>query len=164
MTRMNLHAKYVSHLPAVVDALRHTTGEVLELGAGLSTFVLHWLCGQQGRTALTCETSEYYYEMVQHCACNWHTLCLIEDWDSAPIDRRWSVALIDHAPAERRRVEVGRLADLATVIIVHDCESRQAHHYSYGDLLDTFRYRRNYGLDGRLTVMVSNFEDVTLWT
>lgn len=161
---MNFHVKHASHLPAVIDALRHTEGDVLELGTGFgSTFPLHWMCLHMGRKLVSCENNARWLRAVRHCRSSWHDIWFVEDWDETHIERPWGVALVDHGPAERRKVEVLRLRAWAQVIVVHDAERGLAHHYDYDGLLDSFKWRRDYVLQKRVTAVLSDHVDVTRW-
>jgi len=165
MGGLNLHAKHASHLPALVDALRYTEGPVVELGTGVcSTFALHWLCWHQGRRLVSYESDPAFFELVVHChRPPEHEVWLVEDWDEAELEQPWAVAFVDHAPAARRKVDVARLARWAEAIVVHDVQWQLAHHYEYGDLLDSFAHRRDYRMDRRVTAMLSNTMEVEGW-
>jgi len=161
---MRIHAKHASHLPAVIDALQRTEGDVLELGTGLySTFALHWLCLYWDRRLVSYEHDLQYYRVVEHCWADWHELYKINRWEQADIERPWGVALVDHGPPERRKIEIARLADHAQVIIAHDTQSNQRHHYHYDEVWPSFKYLRSYNKARPHSVMASNFVDVTQW-
>ena len=161
---MRIHAKHASHLPAVVMALQHTEGDVLELGAGLySTFALHWLCLYLDRRLVSYEHDLQFYRMVEHCWADWHELYKINDWDDAKLEQPWGVALVDHGPAERRKVDIARLAEWAQCIVVHDTQSSQRHHYHYEEVWPLFKYVRAFSRSRPASVMASNFVDVREW-
>lgn len=90
-----------------------------------------------------------------------HLVENVASWNDCPIESvAWSVAFVDHAPAERRGVDIARLARHAQVIVVHDTED---HRYGYGDLLDTFAHRLDYCSHRPWTSLLSNFIDVSCW-
>lgn len=161
---MNFHPKFCSYYAPLLKALQHTEGDVLELGAGIhSTQFLHWICLDMGRELWTFDNNPHYAEIAALCRSEWHRVVLVKDWDDADIERAWGVALVDHAPAERRKVEIARLADWATAIVYHDSQGRAEHHYSYQEILPLFKYRRGYGKALPQSTTVSNFMDVREW-
>jgi len=159
---MKLHPKYFSYIPVLLLALERVPGDVLELGAGVGTFFLHWVCQAQRRRLVTYESDPAFYKMVKECVADFHSIRLVDDWADAEIERRWSVALVDHAPPERRKVEARRLAQCARCVILHDTRWTQEKHYHYKEILPLFRYRQ--ATTGKpQTMIVSNFVDVGAW-
>lgn len=71
---------------------------------------------------------------------------------------QWGVALIDHAPAGRRIVDIERLRDSALMLVVHDTEEDG---YAYEPELTRFRYRKDDERVKVRTALVSNFIDVS---
>ncbi len=118
---------YSTHLPLLLACVRATTGPVLELGMGEgSTPALHDVCKEQGRHLVSYDTDLKYinHYSEKFAQAGSHDIIGIgrEHWDKADIDRPWSVVLVDHKPAARRRHEVMRLKDLAEFIVIHDTE------------------------------------------
>lgn len=162
---MKFHPKYCSYIAPLVMALNRVQGDVLEMGTGIvSTHFLHWMCLDQGRTLVSYENSPFYYEIAKKCEDTFHKVCLVNHWDDAEIERPWGIALVDHAPAIRRKDDIRRLADYAQVIIYHDSQGRSNKHYHYEEIHPLFRYRQGYGKALPQTTMVSNFVDVSAWT
>lgn len=155
-----LHPKVWSYIPALMKALQNTNGPVLELGAGFGTFFMHWVC--YGRELHTYESNEHYYELVRRCESDTHHVHRVSYWDAVDIERPWAVALVDHAPPERRRVEAARLSQHAQCILIHDSQWTQEHHYHYKEIYPLFKYRSDTLIKPR-TTMLSNFVDVGLW-
>jgi hypothetical protein len=86
-----------------------------------------------------------------------HELRRVPSWDAVDLtDRFWEVALVDHAPAERRVVDIARLADRARFIVVHDSEDRI--NYGYERVLPGFRFRYDYKRLHPWTTVVSNVD------
>jgi len=160
---LNLDPKYCSYIPALVKVMQHLSGDVLEMGAGIhSTFLLHWMCKDQGRQLHTYENNEAHYNLVKGCEADFHHVYLIDDWDAADIERPWAVALIDHSPAIRRKEDAKRLAFYAKCILLHDGQGRSDRHYRYSEIKPLFKHWRCYPGPPH-TLAVSNFFDAGKW-
>ena len=147
-----------SHIPILVKILEKTQGDVLELGVGLfSTPLLHWLCQDQQRNLVSFESQQKYFDLNRQFQSDSHHLSLIADWDQIDIDRHWSVAFIDHEPAERRVVEIKRLAKSADYLIIHDSQSKEDSFYHYSQIYPLFKYRYDYTQAFPNTSVLSNF-------
>src|SRR6185503_2887686 len=116
--------KYGTHLPWLLKCVEATKGDVLELGIGSSsTPALHKICAEQNRRLDSYDTDvsyvDQYSKQYRHPR---HSYWWISDWEQAAIDKPWSVVLIDHRPAARRRLDALRLKDVAEYIVIHDTE------------------------------------------
>lgn len=164
---MKYHPKYCTYIPLLMRALAEIEGDVLEMGTGIvSTHVLHWMCLDQGRRLVSYENSPYYYEIAKACEGPLHSVRFVERWADAEIERavgRWAVALVDHAPAERRHVDVERLANCAGAIVIHDSQGLSEKHYHYQKIYPLFRYRLGWGKARPSATVLSNFVDVRKW-
>lgn len=163
---MGLHfeVRYGSHLPMLIKALSITNGDVLELGTGVfSTPILHYMCVPNKRMLYSYDNDPYYLNIFsKQDISEFHKFVLVEDWDKADIDRPWDVVLVDHAPGERRVVEIKRLAKLAKFIIVHDSGWKDERHYHYKEnkIRESFLYYYEYDLVKPNTLVLSNFVNV----
>lgn len=157
---------YGSHRPALYRALLATRDDkrpVLELGMGdTSTQLLHDCCDATGRRLFSVETDDSWREKLAHLAVGFHVFAK-EPPNEFPIESmQWSVALIDHAPANDRYRELDRLADRCVIIVIHDVGSccwpmaslKQRFKYAVEDLATP-------GLPP--TGVVSNTFDVSGW-
>ena len=156
--------KFGSHIPLLVKVLLASTGDCLEMGMGFnSSLIMHWLCADQGRVLVSYENDHDYF--------NWplragkfnspnHYVYEIKDWDEARIQRPWGLAFLDHKPAERRIVDVRRLADWAEYIIIHDSEGRNDQYFHYQEIYPLFRYQFNYNKFEPHTTVLSNFRSL----
>jgi hypothetical protein len=155
--KFNLH--YASHFPVLIKATSITSGPVLEIGAGMfSTPLLHWMCVSHHRELVSYETVPKVYNQLSQFNDEYHRVILIDDWDKADIERSWDVALIDHNPAERRVMEIRKLADYALYIIVHDTHPRNEKDYHYDSIRPLFRYEYVYSdYPPYWTTVFSNF-------
>jgi hypothetical protein len=131
------------------------------MGEG-STRALHVVAELCGRTVRSFDHDPSWVARYADLQTVNHEIVQIVTWDDCPIEvTDWGVAFVDHAPAERRRVDLVRLARRARVIVVHDTED---HRYGYGELLDSFAHRLDYQVHLPWTTLLSNFVDVSLWT
>lgn len=154
-------AAYTSHIPVLLKVMGVSSGPVLEMGTGFgSTILLHYLCREMGRSLVSYDNKMNYIREVESFHGGFHEVKFVSNWDDADILKPWSVALIDHVPKTRRRVDVARLANYAEYIICHDSEVRSSHHYKYGEIYPLFKYRANYKNLMPHTVVLSNFHDL----
>lgn len=148
---------WCSHRPALWDALQLTTGKVIELGMGYgSTLQLREYCAQKERILVSYESDEWWVMALQNESSK---SVLVTDWDD--VDLGCSLLFIDHAPGERRKIDIARAAFIAEIIVAHDTEISADHGYQMRDALKTFKYMKDYETSGAWTTMVSNFIDVT---
>lgn len=161
--------RYSTFLPVLMEAVNRTSGDVLELGAGVfSTPVLHWMCKKGKRRLVTIENDEKWFNFSR-----WrfrfgsnqpvqHRFVFVKNWDDAEryINKEWDVVLIDHSPSERRIVEIEKLANLAKYIVVHDADSFQEKNYHYSKIFPLFKYRYDFTEVEPATMVLSNFVDL----
>jgi hypothetical protein len=155
--------EYSSHLPVLMEAVRRTSGPIVELGTGLhSTPVLHWMCSLTERPLVSYETSEYYVEKLEGFRESWHDVRHVHDWDEVELERPWGLAFVDHKPGTRRKEDIRRLANWAQVIVVHDTCGKTDSKYRFSEVWPLFRWNYQHQVRPR-TSAVSNFVDVTTW-
>lgn len=154
---MSMSVGLGTHLPLLMQVMEVSSGRVAEIGAGyFSTPYLHWRTYLQKRQLVTFENDLKFLSFFERYQTDWHILVQVTDWDAIDLSGEWSVALIDHAPAERRIEEIKRLADVCDYLVIHDTEGRREHHYHYRDILATFKYRKDFTLVRPHTCVVSN--------
>jgi len=145
-----------THVPVLAACVARTQGPVLELGAGdYSTPLLHLLC--KGRFLVTVESNPDWLGRYKDTENPLHRLLLVKSYDEAKIidEIKWDVALVDHAPGERRVTEIKRLKDRTMFIVVHDTDDPG---YHYEPVLAGFKYRYDYKRWRRWVAVVSMFE------
>jgi len=149
-----------SHLPPLINAVLRTKGIVIELGAGnYSTPILHEICKIQKRVLFTFENDKTWLEKFIDLKTKRHRIIYVDNWDEVTdIITQCDVALIDHAPEERRIVDIRRLKDIAKVMVIHDAEREGTYHYS--KIWGLFRYVKKYKQFKKQTALVSNTIDV----
>lgn len=152
---------YQSHLPVLMEAVEKTDGDILELGAGIySTPYLHWIGYRANpkRKLLTIDNDEKWLSFfVKDFETVEHKFLYVEDWDKAPIEKNWDVVFVDHAPADRRKIEIRRLADLAKYIIIHDSNGRYEPEYHYSEIYPMFKHKFDFTDAHPSTTVLSNF-------
>lgn len=165
-----------SHQPLLRAALEVTEGPVLELGCGDgSTPFLHGLCaGKRILISMDADAKwvdRYEAQFVTSTGSSaYHGFVRAPDWAAAPIEswfhdgRRWAVALVDHAPGERRIHDIARLAPICDIVVVHDTEPGQARAgYGYDAIWSLFKHLRHDTRLNTWTTALSNTVDVTQW-
>ena len=168
-TNMDVSIRYSTHLPLLIEVMKRTSGDVLELGPGVfSTPFLHWRCEVEKRNLLTIESDRKWFNFCrQYYRTPYHKFLHVKKWDDAKeaINKEWDVAFIDHSPSRRRVVEIAQLANLAKYIVIHDSEERKDYEYHYPSIYPLFKYRFDLGefngieIDHRTTIL-SNFIDL----
>lgn len=146
-----------THFPILAACVARTSGPVIELGCGdYSTPMLHLLC--KNRLLVSVESDASWLARYEDLKSPNHELSLVRDWSSASRieERTWDVALVDHAPGERRVPEIRRLMHRAKFIVVHDTEDPG---YGYETVLPEFRYRYDYKRLRPWTTVVSMTEE-----
>lgn len=160
--------KFGSHLPVLIKTLSLSDGPVLELGMGMnSSLVMHWMCAAKKRMLVSYENDRDFFKWpLEASRFEWelHRVISIDDWDKADIEKPWGLALIDHVPSERRRVDIERLAKYAKYIVVHDTEGRNNHVFHYDQIYPLFKWKYDYNDFMPKTSVLSNFVDLTNFT
>jgi len=160
-TRIYVSCNYGTHLPCLIRAMEKTKGDVLELGMGVfSTPFLHYKCMLDGRKLVSyenCEPWMNFFTKYNYRNDN-HEINFVENYADAPIDRKWSVVLIDQTPDSSRAEEAKRLANKAKIIVIHDSNggSRYAH-YGYDAIYPLFKYKKVWDKDRNNATVLSNF-------
>jgi hypothetical protein len=152
--------KYGTHLPILLKVVEATKGDVLEMGIGSSsTPALHKVCTEQGRRLDSYDNDpDYVQEYSRRFRHPLHSFFWISNWDAASIDKPWSVVLIDHKPAIRRRRDAVRLADHADYIVVHDTEPEIDRFYRFQSIFSRFKYTFHDEQIPRTTVLSNKCE------
>ncbi len=169
-----------NHIPLLWLALESTRGSVIEMGCGDgSTRQLHEYCHDNNRRLYSFDTDQEWIDRFADCATAYHTFYrIINNWQIAQeICPHPSVILIDHAPGERRIVDVKNYSDHMApggIMVLHDTQPQPtAADYGYERIWPLFRYKidLNAGKNPDPSVpdnrtwasAVSNDYDVTQW-
>lgn len=161
-----------NHLPLLWLALEETDkGSVVEMGMGDgSTPWLHDYCTKHNRALFSYDSSIDWVNKFEHLRSSLHSMRYCDNWGQTAYDTV-SVVLIDHAPGERRFVDLLRYKDLKGVIVCHDTqEPPTGANYEWHKAFPEFRYFARVkspsedGIhNGVWCTAVSNHIDVTKW-
>lgn len=146
-----------NHAHLLWEALELTKGEVVEMGMGQgSTPLLHQYCKDTNRRLYSYDNNLDWYSKFTHFTSDHHTLTYTIDWDIVSTKHRPSVVFIDHAPGERRKIDIERFRDRADIIVCHDTEPAADHGYQMRAGLLKFKYIKEFKSEGAWASMVSN--------
>ena len=148
-----------THIPVLIKAVHMSTGPILELGSGpFSTALLHSLAIDMDRELITYENGRSYYERYSNMQGGNHKVFFVDDWDKLDISyKHWGVALVDHSPDTRRRIEIKKLANCADYIVAHDSDEKNDEKYhKYSEIYPLFKYHYDYKKQVPNTVVLSN--------
>lgn len=87
---------------------------------------------------------------------------LIENWEFVN-EVNADVLLIDHAPGERRKVDIAKYKNKATILVCHDTEPAADHGYQMRQHFDKFKYvaeLKGVNHQGAWATVMSNILDV----
>jgi len=155
-----------THMLTLMRAVRETTGDVCEMGAGFySTALLHWLC--QGRNVHTYESDPDYHHYATKFQTHTHRAHKTEDFSDVDYGRHYGLVFIDHTSDRsanpHKRGEDAIKFENADLIVMHDTEPEHEAHYGYDKVFPKFRYRYDWKECKPWTSVVSNTIDVTKW-
>jgi sensor histidine kinase YesM len=146
----------------LIKCVERSTGPILELGMGYSTMILHNLCELDKRKVYSYENDPKWYVENLIYRADYHHQILVTDWDEIDIeDKYWSVVLIDHRPAKRRRVDALRVKDWADYVILHDSEPEIDRFYGYKRIYQHFKNIHHDTRQRPYTTVLSNFKDLS---
>jgi len=147
-----------SHQPLLWLALESTNGTVFEFGCGHnSTPKLMKYCIEHGRSFFSYENKKDWIEEMKG-----YGVLNVENYEDIRL-QNVDVLFIDHAPGERRKVDIERWRNHAKIIIAHDTEPSADHGYKMRPVLKRFKYMKDFETDGAWATAVSNYVDVTKW-
>ncbi|MES2179817.1 MAG: hypothetical protein V4550_18295 [Gemmatimonadota bacterium] len=155
---------YGSHARYLEEAVKLTTGPVLELGCGEgSTPMLHEVVCSVGdeRMLYSIDNNRDWLNKFSHLANNRHRFHALIDpakfLPEQPSQPHWGVVFVDHAPGETRKAAIERARDKAEYIVVHDTEE-----FGYGvwDILESFKYKRHFRYMRPWTSVVSMTREI----
>jgi hypothetical protein len=153
-----------THLPFLMKAMDVSRGRVAEFGAGFfSTPFLHWETYIQKRKLFTFENNSEFIKLFDRYKTEWHEIVIVTNWDDIDLSGKWGVALIDHAPKERRIEEIKRIANSCDYIVIHDTQGSRENVFHYQDTLATFKYRKDFTIVRPHTCVVSNLVNLDAW-
>lgn len=153
-----------NYKPLLWEALEATFGSVIEMGIGMgSTKILHDYCNANNRPLFSYENNEQWFDQYKHLNNEYHhMMCLTDNWDVVDNTHLLcGVLFVDHAPGERRHIDVELFKDKANIIVIHDTEPEADHGYQMSKIWHLFKYVKHYQSAGAWASAVSNNIDVT---
>lgn len=145
-------ANWSNHRNLLYPALEATTGIVVEFGCGEgSTPYLREYCSYRNREFFSFESDPKWAEKQDSIH--------VPSWDNVSLEEV-DVLLIDHAPGERRCVDIEKYANIAKIIVIHDSEP-EATGYMLNKIWHLFKHRIDFKSNGAWATAVSNFIDVS---
>lgn len=167
-----------NHRLLLWHALEETgAGQVLEFGCGDgSTPFLSKYCADRDRELLSFDTEQDWIDRFEHLAHKNHRFTrIINNWHIVKsLHPDPSVILIDHAPGERRIVDIKAYADFKGIMVIHDTQppptgadygyDRIWHFWKYRVDLEVDRNEESVTKDNRTWASaVSNHYNITKW-
>src|SRR3990167_2403608 len=151
-------------LALALEATRGSAHPIFELGpSDLSTPHLHAYCESEGRAIISVEEDLMRALPFRRFSSDRHEL-RVAAWSAFPIEAGlWSVALLKHAPGERRRFDALRLADRCEILVLHDTEPAADYGYNRSEIWGEFRSRVDVRSDGAWATAVSKTRDLSGW-
>lgn len=156
-----------THNGLLAMAINKFQGPVLELGVGhYSTPMIHFMCMDRWVVSMDTDPGwlgffEQHFRTANHqFVCTNGTPPSNSWWMIQEMVRKsWGVVFVDHAPAEDRVKCIRMLRGTAGCFVVHDAEP-VSKCYEWGDIFDTFKYKRYYDRYGNGTMIVSDMKEV----
>ena len=143
----------------LVKVLYISEGDVVEIGSGpASTPLLHWVCKDLNRNLITYENNQDYYNYARQFQSRMHRIVLITDWDDVDFKTRCGVVFVDHAPSERRSIDIINFKNSAVYLVIHDTEKEKQ--YGYEKIWPHFKYVYTWKECRPWVSVVSNFKDL----
>ena len=162
------------HAVVLFSALYATQGAILELGSGwFSTSTIHNVAVvEQSRDAYTVDSDVHWLAKFTAMGNSHHTFAYVsnvsqpgaftdtpykpqrlDSWDRV-WRRQYGLVFVDHAPGERRHVDIQIFRNLTDVMLIHDTDNPTG--YKFEPLLSTFRYRYKF----RRRPSINSYTDV----
>jgi len=144
-----------NHRVLLWEALKMTTGKIIEFGSGYGS------TPQLGKFAQDTDRSFATYDANNEWASKMDSVFVPNnDWDSIDAADA-SVLFLDHAPGERREIDLAKYKDIDGIIVIHDSEPAADHGYQMRQHFDKFKYIVEVQTIGAWATMLSNSYDVT---
>ena len=158
-------AAFGTHITPLMAAVLATKGNVVEMGMGdystplLHEIIKHQRCLNSKRKLFSFESDAKWLDNFTDLRNDWHTLESVADWNKLVLPKQISVLFIDHAPANRRIIDIEKYKDIAQIIVVHDTD--KPNYYGYEPTLSEFKSCFVYERYRKSTTIVSNFINVS---
>lgn len=151
-----------THQPVLFEAVRQTTGGILELGAGdSSTRQLHEMTD---RYILTVDDQPEWIEPYKDLLCDRHQFMFLPTHQSEnyykSMRREWGLVFIDSSTWAMRLAAIKVFAQEAEVVVIHDGNYGRDAGVVFEDHFYFWAEYRQEGIDIPTTMIASNSLDV----
>jgi len=162
-----------NYKPLLWEGLQLSQGDIIEMGVGKgSTQLLHDYAIEKRRMLYSFDSNPLWIEKFMMLESEFHFLdhCQIHcngyaesNWDYPHnlVTSDIGLVFIDHAPGERRKIDIALFANKAQIIVAHDTEPSADYGYGMRAAIVKFKYWRDFETLGAWTSIMSNFIDVT---
>ena len=158
MIKANLGKRWTTHMGVLVRVLLASGGDVIEMGTGpSSTPLLHWVCKDMNRKLISYENNTNYYQYARQFRSGLHRIIFVNNWDEIDVKTHRGVVFIDHAPTERRKVDIIRFKNSADYVVIHDTEAES----QYSDIWQHFIHVYTWKRCRPWVSVVSNFKNLS---
>lgn len=136
-----------------LEATKHLGLPVLELGCGHGiTPTLKKYCKDNSLELISLDNTKEWADKFGSI--------YVPDWNTCEYYRReYSVAFVDEAPGENRRLSLKKLHHVK-IVVAHDTEPKADHGYQMRGELAKYKFQLDYESPGAWATVVSNFFDV----
>lgn len=142
-----------NHRVLLWDALQKTSGLVVEFGSGHgSTPYLKEYCEHHDREFRSFDSDKGWAKKTG--------ATVVTDWANITLEKI-DVLFIDQAPGERRKFDIVKFKDHATIIVAHDTEPTGGGDYQMRQHFNLFKYKLEVKTEGAWATMLSNHIDFT---
>lgn len=85
----------------------------------------------------------------------------VKDWEKIDLlEMRWTIALVDHGDALKRKDHAILLKDQTDYLVLHDTEEQHESTYFYSEVWQHFKYRKDFKSTFPYTTVLSNTQDL----
>lgn len=148
-----------------LEATRSSAHPILAIGIDPeTTTMLHDYCEEHGRLLVSLEEDIFAAMALRSMEGRRHEVHCAA-WEVAPIEAKgpWSVAVMNHAPGERRKDDAKRLVDRCEIVVLHDTEPNADRGYQFSTIWPLWRWKVDVKSDGAWASAVSSSVDLSTW-
>lgn len=153
------------YYPLLYLALEETKGDIIEMGCGHgSTPKLGKYAKAKKRLLFSYENNSLWFLKFNDLNSTFHKVNLLYDWDIVNNNHREvDVVFIDHAPGDRRAIDIANFFSKSAILVCHDTEKAQDDGYKMRKEFKKFKYAVEIKTNGAEAAAVSNTIDLTKW-
>ncbi len=113
-----------THQPVLYEAIKRTSGPIVELGSGYnSTALIHAVAGPDRKVTTFEHDVDWMMRFMQYKVLPNHDVCWLHSWSSIlHISGPLSVVFVDQGLWESRAESIKHFANIAEVVVLHDSD------------------------------------------